>query len=108
MIALHEGLIHHHGESPFDDTWFDRPNHDHRITTRIHIADYMWARTGALLAHATQVDPNERFWFGLNEEQLAATYPWEDWILARSHVGDIPDADGEHDLFDGISIGVDA
>ena len=29
-------------------------------------------------------------------------YPWEDWILARSRVGSIPDTDSERDLFAGI------
>ncbi len=108
MLAMHEGLLHHRGESPFDDTWFQRPSHDHRITTRIEVSEFMWARTGALLAHATQVDPTEPFWFGLDEEQLAAIYPWEDWILARSLVGEIPGSDEEHDLFAGIEVGSEA
>ena len=60
----------------------------------------MWARTGALRAHATQVDPNAGWWFGLSDDQLAEIYPWEDWILARSICGPIPEEDGEHDLFD--------
>lgn len=108
MLAMHEGLLHHRGESPFDDAWFQRPSHDHRITTRIEVSEFMWARTGALLAHATQVDPTEPFWFGLDEEQLSAIYPWEDWILARSLVGEIPGSDEEHDLFAGIEVGVEA
>ena len=108
MLAMHEGLLHHRGESPFDDAWFQRPSHDHRITTRIEVSEFMWARTGALLAHATQVDPTEPFWFGLDEEQLAAIYPWEDWILARSLVGEIPGSDEEHDLFAGIEVGIEA
>jgi mycothiol S-conjugate amidase len=102
MVAIHEGLLHHRGESPFDETWFERPNHDHRITTKIEIGAFMWARTKSLLAHATQVDPTEPFWFGLSDDELVATYPWEDWILARSHIGPIPGEDAEHDLFDGL------
>jgi mycothiol S-conjugate amidase len=102
MIAVHEGLLHHKGESPFDDNWFERPDHDHRITTKVEVGTYLWARTKALLAHATQVDPNEPFWFGLDDDQLTAIYPYEDWILARSLVGPIPGSDSEHDLFDGI------
>ncbi len=107
MVAIHEGLLKHHGESPFDDTWFERPSHDHRITTRVEVSKFMWARTGALLAHATQVDPTERFWFGLSEQQLSETYPWEDWILARSLVGAIPGSDEEHDLFAGVDAPVE-
>lgn len=102
MIGIHEGLLLHRGDSPFDEAWFKRSNHDHRITTRVEVSEYLWARSRALLAHATQVDPTEAFWFGLSDEQLAEIYPWEDWILAKSLVGEIPGADEEHDLFTGI------
>jgi mycothiol S-conjugate amidase len=104
MASIHEGLLALRGESPFDERWLERRNQDHRITTRIAIGDYMWARTKSLLAHATQVDPNEPFWFGLSDDELAEIYPWEDWILARSHVGPIPEPDAETDLFDGIDL----
>jgi mycothiol S-conjugate amidase len=106
LEAVHEGLLRLRGESPFDEKWFDRPDTDHRITTRIDIHDYMWARTGALRAHATQVDPTAAFWFGLSDDELAEIYPYEDWILARSLVGPIPDpAHGayETDLFAGVT-----
>jgi mycothiol S-conjugate amidase len=104
LMAIHEGLMAHKGESPYDERWFDRPDHDHRITTSIDVSGYMWARTKALLAHATQVDPNEPFWFGLDDAQLATAYPWEDWILARSLVGPIPTSDTERDLFEGVVV----
>ncbi len=102
LIAVHEGMLRLRGESPFDQAWLDRPGQDHRITTRLDVGEYLWARTGALKAHATQVDPTEPWWFGLDDRQLAEVYPYEDWILARSLVG-IP-ADGEHetDLFSGL------
>ncbi len=68
----------------------------------------MWARTQSLKAHATQVDPTAAFWFGLSDDELAEIYPWEDWILARSLVGDIPSHDDvEHDLFQGIDVAVE-
>ena len=102
ILAVHEALIRERGESPFDQEWLDRPGQDHRITTKIDVTGYFWARTGALLAHATQVDPAAGFWFGLDEGELAAAYPWEDWILARSLAGPIPDDDGERDLFAGV------
>jgi mycothiol S-conjugate amidase len=107
LVAIHEGLIKHHGESPYDAAWFERPDHDDRITTRIEIGRYLWARTKALLAHATQVDPTEPFWFGLSDDQLNEIYPYEDWILARSNVGPIPERDTEYDLFDGVPIAGD-
>jgi mycothiol S-conjugate amidase len=102
MLSMHEFLIERTGESPFDEKWFDRPSQDHRITTKIDVTDYIWARRGALLAHATQVDPTSAWWFGLTDEEQAELYPWEDWILARSLVGPIPEGDGERDLFAGV------
>ncbi len=102
ILAVHEAMLKYTGESPFSDEWLARDGQDHRITTKIDVADYQWARTGALRAHATQVDPNAGWWFGLTDEQLAETYPWEDWILARNEVGAIPESDTERDLFAGI------
>jgi mycothiol S-conjugate amidase len=105
MFAVHEALLAKHGSSPFDEAWFDRPDMDHRITTKIDVVDFLWARSGALLAHATQVDPDGPFWFGLTDDELATVYPWEEWILARSLVGPIPEADEERDLFAGVTVG---
>lgn len=102
MIAVHEGMIRLRGESPFDQAWLDRPGFDERITTKIDAGAFLWARSGALRAHATQVDPTESWWFGLDDVQLAEVYPYEDWILARSLVG-MPAADEiENDLFAGL------
>jgi mycothiol S-conjugate amidase len=110
LVAVHEGLLKHRGESPYDEKWFERPDTDHRVTTQVDVGDYLWARTGALRAHATQVDPTAAFWFGLSDDELKAIYPWEDWILARSVVGPIPSPDDgdelEGDLFAGIPIEV--
>jgi mycothiol S-conjugate amidase len=102
LVAVHEALLALRGSSPFDETWFERPDQDGRITTQILIGDYMWARTGALRAHATQVDPAEPFWFGLSDEELAEAYPYEDWILARSLVGEPEPGTIEDDLFAGV------
>jgi mycothiol S-conjugate amidase len=104
ITKVHEALLAKHGESPFDEKWFERPDLDHRITTRIDVSAYMWARSGSLRAHATQVDPSAAFWFGLTDEELAVVYPWEDWILARSLVGSLPRSDEERDLFEGIGV----
>lgn len=101
MLAVHEALLAKHQRSPFDDRWFERPGHDDRITTRVDVTDFLWARTGALRAHATQVDPDELFWFGLDEGELAAVYPTEDWVLAASRVPRIADGTIEDDLLFG-------
>ncbi len=102
MRAVHEALLRLRGESPFDEAWFERPDHDDRITTRVDVGDFLWARSGSLRAHATQVDPNEAFWFGLTDDELAEIYPYEEWILARSTVGPVPPLAHEDDLFAGL------
>lgn len=102
LMAVHEGMIRHRGESPYDQDWLDRPGQDHRITTKVHVGSHLWARSGALRAHATQVDPAEPWWFGLTDDQLAEVYPWEDWILARSLVGQPHEGHHEADLFEGV------
>jgi mycothiol S-conjugate amidase len=99
MVAVHEALLAIGKESPFDEKWFERPSQDDRITTRIDVREFYGARTGALLAHATQIDPESPFWFGLPDEQMAELYPWDDFELARSRVAhDLP----ETDLFFGV------
>jgi mycothiol S-conjugate amidase len=102
LMAVHEGMIRHRGESPYEQDWLDRPGHDDRITTKIDVGPFLWARSGALRAHATQVDPSEPWWFGLTDDQLAEVYPWEDWILARTLVGEPALGAHEDDLFAGI------
>jgi mycothiol S-conjugate amidase len=104
LMAVHEGMIRLRGESPFDQAWLDRPGADERITTKVDIGQYLWARTGALRAHATQVDPNESWWFGLDDHQLAEVYPYEDWILARSLVGTPAIGEYETDLLAGLRV----
>lgn len=101
LKRVHEALLAKHGESPFDENWFSRPSQDERITTRVDVSSYMWARTGALRAHATQVDPAALFWFGLDDDELATVYPSEDWILAQNRCG--PISYEETSLFDGLA-----
>ena len=102
MLAVHERLLARDGKSPFDEKWFERPDQDHRVTTRVDVGDFQFARSESLRAHATQVDPTEGWWFALADAELNEIYPWEDWILARSLVGPIPDGPLEDDLFAGV------
>ena len=108
LVAVHEAMVRLHGSSPFDQDWLDRPGQDHRITTRIDVGGYLWARSGALRAHATQVDPSEGWWFGLSDEQLADIHPWEEWVLAVSHVTPLAEGQVEDDLFAGVRTEVSA
>jgi len=86
-------------ESPFSQEWLDRPWQDDRITTAVDIEGYAEVRFEALLAHATQIDPESPFWFGLPREVAAAIHPYDDYILAWSLV-DAPTP--EDDLFAGL------
>jgi mycothiol S-conjugate amidase len=101
--ALHEALIAKGLESPFD-AWRERRaswGEDRRvpeITTRIQVADWFPRRDAALLAHATQVDPDGWF-FSIPIELQREVWPTEDFELARSLVDS---ASPEDDLFAGI------
>jgi len=101
IIAVHEALLVKYGESPFDENWLKRESQDHRVTTRINISSFIHARTLSLQAHATQVDPTSKWWFGLDDEELEVVYPWEDWILAQSTLTNLADNYIEADLFEG-------
>ena len=99
IMALHERFVALGLESPYDEKWFDRPDQDHRITTKVDISAFHDVRRHALLAHATQIDPESPFWFGLSTDEAAKAYPWDDYILARSLVDtEVP----EDDLFAGV------
>jgi mycothiol S-conjugate amidase len=104
FTALHEEMLGRGLESPYTDRldeWADdeeagRPRHE--ITTRVDCGDYFQIRDQALLAHATQVDPNGG-WFACPAEVQRAAWPTEDYHLARSVVDS---ALPEDDLFAGI------
>ena len=99
FVAMHQAFMDAGLESPFDQKWFDRPTQDHLITTQIDVREFYAARSGALKAHATQIDPTSKFWFGLPDDVVAELYPWEDFQLADSRVeSSLP----ETDLFAGL------
>jgi len=104
MVAMHEKFLELGMESPYDEKWFERPSQDHLITTRIDIAEHYDVRTKALLAHATQIDPESKFWFGLPPEEMRAVFPYDDYVLARSLV-DLPER-GEGELEDDLFAGI--
>ncbi len=99
MLDTHAKFLELGLESPFDDKWFDRPGGDDKITTSVELTGYEDIRREALLAHATQVDPTSRFWFGLPPEVMRTIHPFDDYSLARSLV---ETAQPESDLFAGI------
>ena len=88
-------------ESPYAERleeWKPDPAHDARITTKVPCAEYFPVRDQALLAHATQIDP-EGAWFAVPLELHQKAWPTEDYELARSTVeSELP----EDDLFAGV------
>jgi mycothiol S-conjugate amidase len=79
-------------------------------TTFIDVGDYLDARRAALLAHRTQIDPASH-WMQVPDDLLRSTFPWEEYLLARSRVAaaPIPTADEpETDLFAGVRAAVGA
>ncbi|OHV37912.1 MULTISPECIES: mycothiol conjugate amidase Mca [Pseudofrankia] len=102
ILALHEAMQTRGLESPYGErleNWIDRAEDSARLTTSVECADYFEVRDRALLAHATQVDPNGP-WFRVPMDLQREAWPTEDYQLARSliEVGTLP----EDDLFAGI------
>ncbi|MFD7655196.1 mycothiol conjugate amidase Mca [Actinosynnema sp. NPDC059797] len=102
LLAFHEALLAAGLESPYAE-WLagwgeDRPDVMERVTTRVECADWFPVRDEALKAHATQIDPESR-WFAVPLEMQREVWPTEEYELARSLVDStLP----EDDLFAGI------
>ncbi|MGJ3507559.1 mycothiol conjugate amidase Mca [Enemella sp. A6] len=79
--------------------WERDEAHQARVTTKVPCSDWFEVRDRALLAHATQIDPNG-FWFAVPLEVQAAAWPTEDYELVDSQV---PTELPEDDLFAGIA-----
>jgi mycothiol S-conjugate amidase len=102
FTALHEEMLRRGLPSPYAERiaeWQERADRPApQITTRVPCGDYFEIRDQALLAHATQIDP-ESFWFACPVDAQRAAWPTEDYYLARSVVDtEMP----EDDLFAGI------
>ncbi|TQM81169.1 mycothiol S-conjugate amidase [Saccharothrix saharensis] len=102
LLAFHEAMLAEGLESPYAE-WLagwdaDKPDVIERVTTRVECADYFPVRDEALKAHATQIDPESR-WFAVPREMQRAVWPTEEYELARSLVDStVP----EDDLFAGV------
>ena len=101
--AFHNALVERGIESPYSEwlaNWEERAASMRapKVTTKVYCADHFERRDAALLAHATQVDPQGWF-FKVPLDVQREVFPWEQFELARSLVDtDIP----EDDLFAGI------
>ncbi|HVQ93884.1 MAG TPA: mycothiol conjugate amidase Mca [Mycobacteriales bacterium] len=101
VLALHQAALDAGVESPFAEWlehWKDADDMSDRVTTRVPCGDWFDRRDAALVAHATQVDPNGR-WFATPLDLQRKAWPTEDYELVRSLVdAEIP----EDDLFTGV------
>jgi mycothiol S-conjugate amidase len=99
IVAYHEAMEAAGIESPYGEwisRWQDRG--ERTITTQVECADFFEVRDRALLAHATQVDP-EGAWFKMPIAMQKELWPFEDFEAAVSFVPiDVP----ESDLFAGL------
>ncbi len=97
--AFHEALLARGIESPYTE-WVAaiEKRRKRNVTTRVPCADFFAVRDRALLAHATQVDP-EGSWFRMPRELERQVWPTEDFEAAVSYV---PVVEGESDLFAGL------
>src|SRR5258708_31162662 len=88
LTALHEERERRGMESPYTEwlaNWEDPPKGRAglEITTRVPCAGYFTLRDQALLAHATQIDP-ESSWFACPVEVAAAARPPAAYHRARA------------------------
>lgn len=101
MTAIDDAMRAAGLENPFAErmrNWERKPEDEARLTTRVECAEYFPVRDAALLAHATQIDPNG-FWFQVPMEIQQKAWPTEDFQLVSSSV---PTEVPEDDLFAGL------
>jgi mycothiol S-conjugate amidase len=103
MMALHGAMLERGLESPYEEVmkrWAesDWKRREPKITTQVTCAKWFERRDAALLAHATQVDP-EGWFFKVPLDVQRDAWPTEDFELARALVEtSVP----EDDLFAGV------
>jgi mycothiol S-conjugate amidase len=86
LEELHAACLRHGIDSPYAEWLRDRRDSEpDPSTTQVTVGAYLGQRSQALLAHATQVDPDGP-WFRVPDEVVAEAYPYEDFVLAYSHV----------------------
>ena len=114
--AFHEARLALGEESPYAE-WLERwERPDRAVTTRIECSRYFEQRDRALLAHATQIDPDGAF-FKVSRETQERIWPTDDFEAALSYVPittpDGAEPDGplgpvEVDLFAGLGSAAEA
>ena len=102
--ALHDAMVGAGMESPYAE-WLDpgqeRPLRDADklpVAARVEVGQWFSRRDAALLAHASQVDP-EGLWFAVPRDLEAEVWPWEEFVCLRPEQIDGAPLD---DLFAGL------
>jgi mycothiol S-conjugate amidase len=93
--AVAEGM-----EPPFAgwlENWDSMGFEEPAVHARIDVGEYIDLRSKALLAHATQIDPDS-FWFAIPDDMVRKVYPWEDYTRIYPE----PTDEIEEDLFAGL------
>ncbi|MBD8607951.1 mycothiol conjugate amidase Mca [Aeromicrobium sp. CFBP 8757] len=101
MEAIAKACEEHGLENPYAERfkdWERKPEDEARMTTQVECAEYFEVRDAALLAHATQIDPDGWF-FSIPRDIQAEAWPSEDYQLVDAKVEtSLP----ETDLFAGL------
>jgi mycothiol S-conjugate amidase len=108
--ALHEAYEKLGEESPYAERIAQFPSNLDlpRPTTFIDVGGFLHRRRAALLAHRTQIDP-ESHWMRVPDELMRETFPWDEYVLARTLVdAATPAGEPEDDLFAGLRAPVGA
>ncbi|MGP4003232.1 mycothiol conjugate amidase Mca [Streptomyces sp. 8N706] len=99
--ALHEALLSRGLESPYGEwlkRWKEFERVERTLTTHVPCAEFFPIRDKALIAHATQIDPDGG-WFRVPMELQQEVWPTEEYELVKSLVDtSLP----EDDLFAGV------
>ena len=108
--AMHEKFVQMGLESPFTDERMARMlAEDEKESAEpqlewprviVDITGHARVARESLLAHATQVDPTSRHWFGLPPEVADEVYPYDEYDVGRDVHGLAVDV--FDDLFTGI------
>ncbi|WP_043346650.1 mycothiol conjugate amidase Mca [Beutenbergia cavernae] len=99
LRAVHAAMSDRGLASPFAEWLESREEWPQReVTTQVECAAYFGHRDRALIAHATQIDP-DGFFFAVPRDVEADVWPWDDFELATARV---PTSVPETDLFAGV------
>jgi len=110
FLRIHERMLEQGLESPFEEQleWLTQRDEERHtwLTARVPCSEYFEIRDRALIAHATQIDPQGGFFFGPRAE-ARRLWKSEEFELAVDHTGrealDREQNFLESDLFVGVT-----